>query len=211
MIIKFIGRTYKNCSPSGAEQGALAADQSWQTTLTNAYSTVFSKASSIFSSLQAKLTGIINNPQGYSAPELAGMNAQTLNTAAANAKKAGQAIGEAAGTQTGAVPGVESGVEQAERSTANTSILNNMANEQVGITKASADLAQQNQQAAIKEEAALPGVFNPATQVGSEVSAANAAVGQQASVNQQQSQSWMGIVGGLADQAAGVATKAAFA
>ena len=199
---KYISPVYKNCAPSAAQKGALSTDQTWGTTLSNSYNTVFQAGSSMFKSLSGKLNSIINNPQGYSAQDLAMQNSQTLNTAAANAQKVNAAIGQRAGTQSGAVPGVESGVEQATRASADTSILNNMSNQQAGITEKSDELAIQRQDAAIKEQMALPGAaFDPATAAAATVTSANAATAAQANQNAATSDQWVGLVGGLADSA----------
>ena len=201
---KYISPVYKNCDPSAAQKGALSTAQTWGKTLSNSYNTVFQAGSSLFKSISGKLNSIINNPQGYSAKDLAMQNSQTLNTAAANAQKVNAAIGQRAGTQSGAVPGVESGVEQATRASADTGILNNMSNQQANITEKSDELAIQRQDAAIKEQMALPGeVFDPATAAAAPVTSANAATAAQANQNAATSDQWVGLVGGLADAAVG--------
>jgi hypothetical protein len=198
---KYVSPTYKNCSPSGAQQQALSTDQTWGKTLTANYGQVFQDGSYLFNNLSGKLDSIINNPQGYSAPELSMMNSETLNTAAANAKKASAAIGERAAVS-GATPGVESGVVQAERAGADTSILNNMSNQQAKITEDSAALAQQRQTEAIAQEEALPGAaFGASNAAAGAVTGANAQTAAQANQNAATSDQWVGVLGGIADSA----------
>lgn len=197
----FKGRTYKNCDPSSAQKSALAADQSWQKVLTNSYSTVFGAGSKMFDSLSRKLDSIISTTQGYSPEELAAKNSQALNNAAAAEKAVQAKIGERA-AMTSATPGVESGVVQSERAAADTSIMENLGNEQAKITEGNYATGRAERDQAIKSEEALPGAaFGPAEGFGGEIDAANNTVDQQANSNAQASNSWMGLVGGLADQA----------
>jgi len=200
---KYVGHTYKNCSPSSAQQGALKSDQSWQSTITNAYSTVFGAGTAIFNSLKGTLQSIIASPSGYSAADLAAQRSQSINAAAGEAKDVNQAIGAKAATS-GVVPGAESGVTQAERAGADTSILNAEASRESGITQANDQLKIQQQNAATKELEALPGAaFDPSSKVAGEVTSAEAQTSAQANANAATSDQWIGLVGGLADAAVG--------
>jgi hypothetical protein len=202
-MFKYIGKTYKNCSPSGAQQQALATDQSWQKTLQDSYGTIFGAGSKIFNTLSSKLNSIINTTQGFTPEELAAKNAQTINTAAANAKAVNQAIGERAAVSGGGVsPGVESGVVQAERAGAETAILSNMSNQQAKITEENYDVGRQERDRAIASSAALPGqAFGPAISAGGGVTTANEVTANQANQNAATSNQWVGLVGGLANAA----------
>ena len=204
------GRTYKNCDPTTAQKGALASDQSWQKTLTNSYSTIFGVGSSMYKSLSTKLDSIINTKQGKSPEELAAENSQALNTAAASAKNVNAAIGANAAKSGDSNPGVESGVVQAERATADTSIENNLSNQQAKITEDNYAVGRAERDKAISSEEALPSAaFGASEGAASEVGAADSQVSQQANANEQASTSWMGMVGGIASQAAGALGKAA--
>ena len=114
MNTKYIGKTYKNCSPSDAQQTTLADSTSLASTLKNSYATVFGSASSIFNSLSSKLNSIISNPSGLDPATLARINAGTLAHSAASEQQAQQAV-NAKGATTSATPGVESGVNQMVR------------------------------------------------------------------------------------------------
>ena len=199
---KYVGPTYKNCKPSAAQQQALATDTSWQKTLDSSYSTVFGAASSMYKGLKSVLDGVVSSTSAFSAPVLASMNAQTLNRAAASIAKINAAIsrGAAKGSVT---PGVESGIVQAEKAGAATQVMTNMGNEQAEITQKNAELAIQERDKAINAEENLGKVFEPANQIGGEVTKANQVTADQANINAQESRSWMGMVGGLADAAVG--------
>ena len=199
---KYMSPTYKNCAPSAAQQSALATDTAWQNTMKSSYSTVFGDASAMYKGLKSSLDGIVTATSAFSAPVLASMNAQTLNTAAANIEKVNAAIGRNA-AKGSVTPGVESGIVQAERAGAETQIMGTMANEQAGITQKNAELAIEERDKAINAEENLGKVFEPSTQMAGDVTKANQVTADQANTNAQESRSWMGMVGGLADAAVG--------
>lgn len=199
---KYVSPTYRNCAPSAAQQSALATDTTWQNTMKSSYSTVFGDASAMFNQLKSGLDAVISSTSAYSAPVLASMNAQTLNTAAANAVKVNAAIGRAA-AKGSVTPGVESGIVQAERAGAETQILSTAANEQANITQKNAELAIQERDKAVNAEENLGKVFEPSTAMAGDVAKAEQITQEQANTNAQESRSWIGMVGGLADAAVG--------
>jgi hypothetical protein len=198
---KYIGKTYKNCSPNAAQRTALASDTSWQNLLKGSYGQVFGQDTAMYNKLDASLSSIANSINGFTAPELASMNAQTLNTAAANAAKVSAAIGTQA-ARGSATPGVESGIEQAERASANTQILGTAANEQAQITQKNAELGIQERDKALSEMSGLSSkVYSGSTGMAGEETQAENVTQQQANTNAQESRSWVGMLGGLADSA----------
>lgn len=203
---KYVGRTYKNCDPSGAQQAILQQLQSWSKMLTNSYSSVFGDGSQMFQQLSQSLNGIISkgpDTMGYSPEELAAKNSQAINSAAASAKDVNQAIGTNA-AKGGAVPGVESGVVQSERAQADTSVLNNLSNKEADITEKGYDVGRQEFNTAVQEkENSLGASFNPSTSMAGAVTGADSATAAQANANAAESTSWMGLVGGMADAAVG--------
>ena len=203
MNTKYIGKTYKNCSPTDAQQGALTAATSLQKTLASSYQTVFGAGSAIFNNLSSKLNSIITNPSGLDPATLARINAGTLARSAASEQQVQQAV-NAKGAATSATPGVETGVNQMVRGqditaaeTAKNAELNNTAvqNAELGVTE---------RDKAIGAEEALPAAaFNPSTEIANPTVNAVGAESAQANANQPASTSWMGLVGGLADTAVG--------
>ncbi len=198
---KYVSTVYKNCAPSAAQKNALATAQSWGDTLQGSYKTVFNAGSSLFNSIKGKLDSVLNNPQGYSAADLAAMKSQSLNTAAADINKLNAYVGEKAAVG-GSTPGIESGVNQAIRGAGAASILSAESNREANITEKSDELKQQNFENAIKGEEALPGAaFDPSSKMAGDVTNANIATANQANANAQTSDQWIGVVGGLADTA----------
>jgi hypothetical protein len=203
---KYVGPTYTNCDPSNAQKGALSSDQGWQSTLTNSYKSVFGLGTQMYQKLSAGLDSVISKGReamGYSPQELALKNSEAINSAAASAKSVNRAIGAKAATSS-ATPGVESGVVQAERAGADTSIMNNLSNKEADITESGFQVQREGFDKAVAEkEGSLSASFSPSTSMDSGINSANAAVSEQANANEQQSSSWMGMVGGLADSAVG--------
>jgi hypothetical protein len=195
---KYISPTYKNCSPSAAQQGALASDTAWAKTLKTTYSTVFGAGSAIFNSLQGGLYKMATTIQGIAAPALAAMNSQIINRAVAAGKDLNQVIGINA-AKSGATPGVESGVTQAARAEGEAQILGTMGNQQANLEIQNYELGVKNQQFATEAMEKLPSVFEPSTQAAQTENAALTQEGTQAQANAAASSSWMGLVGGLAD------------
>lgn len=202
----YIGPTYTNCDPSGAQKDALAADKGWQQTLTNSYQSVFGLGTKMYQTLSDGLDSIISKGReamGYSPEELALKNSEAINSAAASAKAVNREIGAKA-SMASATPGVESGVVQAERAGADTAIMKNLSNKEADITEKGFQVQREAFDKAVAEkEGSLSASFSPATSMDSGINAANATVDAQANENAAASSSWMGMVGGLADAAVG--------
>lgn len=196
---------------STAQKSALAADQTFGSTLRSSYGTDFGESQGIFQNLNTNLEGIIAagpSQTGMAPAEEAAQRSQALNAAAAANKNVQAVIGQK-GAAGSSVPGVESGVITAERAQAATAVESNLANQQAAITQKNYDIGRQNYDTAVKEEMALPAAtFDPTTQAANPANTANTEAGTQANANQAASSSWMGLVGGLASSAAGAASGA---
>lgn len=195
------------CGTTGAQKSILTADQNLGQELRNAYATDFGESQQLFQELHSSLDSIVAagpSQEGMSPTELAAENSQAINSAAAANKQVEQAIGENA-AKSGAAPGVETGIEQAEKAGAATQVESNLANKEADITQQDYAIGRQNFDKAVGEEEGLAGAtFNPATSAGGAAVGAEEAAGTQANANQQASDSWMGLVGGLAGSAAGM-------
>jgi hypothetical protein len=209
MNFQYVGKTYKNCSPSSAQQGALSALTSLQKTMASSYSQVFGAASSVFNSLSAKLNSIISNPSGLDAATLARINAGTLARSAASENAAQQAV-NAKGAATSATPGVESGITQQVRGQVVSNLEGEKNTELNNTAIQNAELGVSERDKAISEEEQLPGVFNSSTSAGNAAVGAAEAEAKQANENASVSGQamWAGALSGLADSAAGGITKA---
>jgi hypothetical protein len=207
-IYRYIGKTYKNCDPSSAQQGALSAAQTLQKTLASSYQQTFGAASSMYTSLKGKLDSIVSNTHGLDPATLARINAGTLARSAASEQAAQQAV-NAKGATTSATPGVENGSTQQIRGQV-VSNLETAKNTELGNTAIQdAELGVQERDKAIGEEANLGSVYNPSTDIAKTDLGATQEVSAQANANEAASTSWMGLVGGIADSAAGGLSKAA--
>jgi len=202
----YMGPAYTNCDPSSAQKDALAADKGWQATLNNSYKTVFGLGTQMYKTLSGGLDSIISKGReamGYSPQELALKNSQAINSAAASSKAVNRAIGAKASASS-ATPCVESGVVQAERSGADTAIMNNLSNKEADITESGFQVQRDAFDKAVAEkEKSLDKSFSPSTSMDSGINSADANVSEQANANAAASTSWMGMVGGLADSAVG--------
>lgn len=202
--LRYVGKTYTNCGPSGGQTSALAADAAFRRTLSSSYATDFSESQDLFNELHSGLETIVAkgpSQEGMSPAEKAAENSQAINNAAATNKQVQQVIGEKAAV-TGATPGVESGVTQAVRADAATKIENNLANQEGKILTRSYDIGRENYNNAVKEEMGLPSAtITPVSGAASPAIGAENIEGSQANENAAASQSWVGMVGGLADAA----------
>ena len=202
------GDTWKNCGPTSGQTGALAADQAFQSTLSNSYATEFGENQALMKNLTTNLGQIVAagpGQQGYTPTELAAQNSQAINAAAAGNQKLQTAIGENAAAHGGGAPGVESGVEQAEKAAAATTEDTQLANTEANITNANYATGRQNYWSAVQGQMQAPGAFeNPTNAAASSVNAANENAGQLA---QQEAASstgneLLGLGEGLASDAA---------
>jgi len=209
----FRGPTWKNCGPTSGQSNALAADQSFQAMLTKDYGTVFGENQNLMNNLTSNLGQIISagpGQQGFSAPELASMNSQAINSAAAGNQKLQTAIGENAAGKgiTGGDPGVESGVVQAERAAAATGVDTALSNQQANITQQNYNTGRQNYWSAVGGQEAAPGAFeNPSNQAANSVIGSNQETGTMANQTATSSvgNELLGLGEGLARNAATVA------
>src|SRR5579872_2882051 len=194
-MINFVytGKIFLNCAGAG-QKSALAADQSFGSTLRSSYGTDFGEAQGIFNDLNANLEGITSkgpSQQGESAEELAAKNSQAISNAAAANKNIQASIGEHA-SMSGATPGVESGVTTAARAGAEAKVENNLSNEEADITKENYDVGRSNYNNAVKEQEALPeATMAPVTQAANAGNVADETTGKAANDLQASSSSWM--------------------
>jgi len=202
---KYVGKIYKNCDPSGAQQAALKGAQDFTSIMHDSYKTVFGMGSSMYNSLKAGWDKIINTEHGMSSEELAARRSQATNASAANIQKVNRHIGEHA-AMTSAVPGVESGVTQAVRAGATAEILGKEADQQAEITAEDYNIGRKERDLGMTQEAKLGAeTMSPAAEFGSLGNTAQSNEAAQANANEAASTSWMGLVGGLADSAIGAA------
>ena len=204
MNTRHIGKTYKNCSPTSAQQGALTAAQTLQKTMASSYQQVFGADSAMYNSLSAKLNTIASNTHGLDPATLARLNSSTLARSAAS-EQAAQAAVNAKGASGSATPGVENGTTQQVRGQV-VSSLETAKNTELGNTAIQdAELGVQERDKALGEEANLGNVFSSADAFGNTDVSALKQESDQANANAADSGQamWAGAIGGVADAAAG--------
>ena len=211
-IFRYLGRIFTNCGgATGGQAASLGSDQAFQKTMLGDYNTEFGENQALMNNLTRNLQTTINagvGQQGFAAPELASMNSQNINAAAASNAKLQTAIGENAAGKSTADPGVESGVLQAEKAAAATQVDTSMNNTAANITQANYNTGRQNYWSAVKGQEEAPSAFEtPLSQTASAVNNSNSITGSQANAIQQADQegidSTLGLVTGLAGDAAG--------
>lgn len=209
----FKGPSWTNCGASQGQYAAQGADQAFQRMVTFQYQQFAGENQAILTDLTNNLETIFNagpSQQGMSPQELATMNSQALNSAAAANKQVQQAIGESAATHS-AVPGVESGVVQALRANSATEIENQLSNQQANITQQNYQLGRENylnaEKGLIEAPKELEGATNQAADV---VDAANKTTGDEADqitkANLTATSAWAGLAGGLLSDATSIGT-----
>jgi hypothetical protein len=195
---------------TGGEKSALTADQAFGTEMRANYATDFGEAQGIFNNVNSSLEGIVAagpNQQGESGTELAAQNSQAIENAAAANKNINASIREKAG-MSGATPGVESGATEGAIANSEAKIENNLSNEEAGITEHNYDVGRSNFENAVGgEEKLSASTMDPTNQAAGEVTSANQTTGKQATENAASSNSWEGLVGGIANAATGALIK----
>jgi hypothetical protein len=206
--LRWVGDIWRNCGDTVGQKISLQADKDFQNTMANVYGQEFTNNIGLMNNLTSNLGQIIAkgpSQQGYSPAELASMNSQAINAAAAGNQKLQTVIGENAAMHGGGAPGVESGVEQAERAAAATGVDTALTNQEANITQQNYQTGQQNYWKAVQGQEEAPGAFeNPLSSTASGVNTANEAYGQEAQNNAQSSlgTELLGLGEGLGQDAA---------
>ena len=116
--------------------------------------------------LSKELQSGITNPQGYSPETLASMHTQATEAAAQNNKNVMQAVNEKFATQ-GDATSLPSGVQEQIQSQVASTIANNEATAQLGITQQNGQLQQENKWKAVSGLEGVAGLENPEGFAGS--------------------------------------------
>lgn len=182
------------------------AQSNFNKTLQGAFAQQFGNQSQVLSFLNNKLTAQANNPQGFTAPQMAALQTQNTTGNAQNfqdAQKATQ-LAEAARGGNGLPSGVDA---QLSAQNANAAAGAESAG-QLGIANANAQLQQQNYWQALSGLSGVAQQYNPNSFASSANSAADS-VGSlsQAYTASNQSQ-LLGVLGGIAGGAASAGAKA---
>jgi hypothetical protein len=183
--------------PSQAEQ-QLQEEQAAETQQYMAQqATTFAESQSLYATLSPLLQKEINNPTGFSAQELADLNASNVNTTGAQYANVQKQLTLA--NESNNMAGLTSGVAAGETAALGSAAADTVATNATNVQLANAELAQQKQQTAQSELLALQsGQGGEAISLGSVENTSENNAFQQASTMQQQSnQLGMSILGGV--------------
>jgi hypothetical protein len=192
--------------PSAAEQEL----QSEQAQETQAYmqqqGTLYGESQALQATLTPMLESEINNPTGFSAQELADLNASNVNTTGAQYANVQKQLNlsNSSNNMAGLTSGVAAGESAALQSAAAGTVASNAQNTQI----ANAQLQQQNKNTAQSQLLGLEGGDTGAaiSQGQVENQSEQNAFGQAYQEQQQSSQLMNGILGGLVQAGVGVGT-----
>jgi|SRR5271157_1358296 len=168
--------------------------------------TLYSEQQTLLSTLTPLLESEINNPTGFSAEELATLNASNVNTTGAQYANVQKQLNlrNASTNMAGLTSGVAAGETAALQGAAAGTVATNASNIQL----TSAELAQQKSQTAQSELLALrSGLGGEAVSMGQVENQSQNQAFQQAYTEQQQSSQLMqGILGGVINAGIGIGT-----
>lgn len=173
--------------------------------LSDQYSTEYAGNQAILNNLTSSLTPIIQagiNQQGYSPAELTALNSQATQQSGQAYAQEAQALNENMGAAGGGNVFMPSAAHEAITAGLGASAENNLSNQKLGITQNNYATGRQNYTGAVGMLAGVPGALQGANNgnAGAFTNSGNAAASE-ANTIQQANDSWMGLVGGLANTA----------
>lgn len=154
--------------------------------------------------LSAKLKSAVDNPQGYSPATLASMRAQATDSVAATNQNVERNVNSTFATRGGA-EALPSGVEAQIRAQVEGQAAQAGNRAQQDITVQNANLQNENQQAAIKEEMGVAGLENPEGIANAETSSAGQVGNLSQAVTAANGPGWGSILGGVVGAGLGAA------
>lgn len=156
--------------------------------------------------LNQQLQAGVTNPQGYSPETLAAMRTQATESAAQNNKNVMQAVNEKNATQGGAsAAALPSGVQEQIEAGVGSTIANQEANAQLGITEQNGQLENENKWKAVQGEEQVASLENPEGFAGVETNSAGTVGSLSQAVTQSQGPSVGSILGGVVGAGIGAA------
>jgi hypothetical protein len=196
------------CGPSTSETRISAQQESLANQLSADFASRFADQSKLLQQLSSSLSPIISagpNQQGMSAQELATLNTQAINSSGAAARNARQAAGNFSAGQNNTT-GLQSGVRQQIEGTIDSSVANNLSNEQLGITKANYDIGRSNYFAGLNALQGVTSQYNPGEFSGQAKSGFDSAFGMADKIQSEKNAEQASIAGGIAGLAMDAAT-----
>lgn len=193
------------CGPTQAEKNIANQGEAYASTVQSNYNTLFGEDQSNLNTLKGLLTPMAQGGQGFTPQQLSAMNTTALDTTGANYANAARALsGQLAGRSPTST--VQSGVDQQLKAQLASNAAGTLSQEQLGITQANAQQAQQNQKFAIGGLQTLSQLYDPTAAAGAGTKAGSLAFGEANEIAQQEAQEDSAIAGGIASAAMGAAT-----
>lgn len=178
-------------------------------TLQRAFATNNTNQQQQLAFLSKSLENGVTNPQGYSPETLAAMRTQATDTAAQNNVKVMQAVNEKNATEGGAsATALPNGVQEQIEAGVGSTIANNEANAQLGITEQNGQLQNDNKWKAVQGEEGVAGLENPEGLASADNGAAGTVSNLSDAVTKANGPGIGSILGGIAGSALGAAGSA---
>lgn len=182
------------CSGDSNDQTAESNSLALQTSLTNAFKSVFGEQSQIVNFLNSKMTAQINNPQGFTAGTMAAMNTQATEGVANEFAQAQTASKELSAQEGGS--SLPSGVQaQITGQNANAAAQTEAA-AQNQIQLANAQQQQQNYWNAVGALSGTASMLNPTSYANSSSGAGSAVASESNAYSNSEKSSFGGILAG---------------
>jgi hypothetical protein len=196
------------CGPSSSETRISGQQESLANQLSADFASRFSDQSKLLQQLSSSISPIIQagpNQQGFSAAENAALNTQAINSSGAAARNARAAAGNFTAGQNN-TSGLESGVTKQINASIDSSAANNLANEQLGITRANYDTGRQNYFAGLNALQGVTSQYNPGEFSGQAQSGFDSSFKMADKIQQEKNQQEMTIASGITSLAMDAAT-----
>ena len=167
------GRTVSGGKGDSTAESTEKSQGAFTNTLQNAFASNNQNQQQQLNFLNQQLQSGITNPQGYSPETLAAMRTQATEQAAQSNKNVMQAVNEKYATQGGAsATALPDGVQEQIAAGVGSTIANNEANAQLGITEQNGQLQNQNYWKAVQGDETVAQMENPEGFAGATNSAA---------------------------------------
>jgi hypothetical protein len=192
------------CGPTASEKNLESQQAGFSQLLQQDYAAKYDNQQGYLTELNNTLTPTLEagpNQQGFSAPELAALNTQAINSTGANYANAARALnGQLAGRggyNNGSPGGLTSGVDAQLKNQLASAAAGTLSNEQLGITQANYGQGNKNYQNSVAGVNALAGLSNPAPYASEGNQANQSAFGEADTIQQQQAQEAAEIAGAI--------------
>lgn len=203
---EFAPRSICSCSgPSAAQTEVFNEQNAFYQQMMQQSATEFSEFQDVYNTLTTQLTPIFNagpNQQGWSPAEASAVESQITGQTAQNSMQAAQAVNSQFASAGGGTQYVPQGAQQQVAEQAQLAVAGQKSQEELQATEANYQQGTQNWLNSAQLLGSASSVMNPEATNASVSNSAGSNVGTTANEITQAGNSWMGLVGGLANSAA---------